>query len=96
MKFCTNVVLSNYLVLLDLVVSLMQCLFFQVQVTSQSECHVPFGVGLASDPMSLRRGAKKLPMEDVSFYQWPLPGTDQVITVELFIYFFSYIIFTCT
>ncbi|XP_031096665.1 protein phosphatase 2C 70 [Ipomoea triloba] len=48
-----------------------------VQVTSQSECHVPFGVGLASDPMSLRRGAKKLPMEDVSFYQWPLPGTDQ-------------------
>ncbi|VFQ65244.1 unnamed protein product [Cuscuta campestris] len=48
-----------------------------VQVTSQSECHVPFGVGLASEPMALRRGAKKLPMEDVSFYQWPIPGTDQ-------------------
>ncbi|CAH9085828.1 unnamed protein product [Cuscuta epithymum] len=48
-----------------------------VQILSLSECHVPFGVGLASDPMTLRRGAKKLPMEDVSFYQWPLPGTDQ-------------------
>ena len=33
---------------------------------------------MASDPMALRRGGKKLPMEDVCYYQWPLPGLDQV------------------
>jgi protein phosphatase len=33
---------------------------------------------MASDPMSLRRGGKKLPMEDVCYYQWPLPGLDKV------------------
>jgi protein phosphatase len=33
---------------------------------------------VASDPMALRRGGKKFPMEDVCYYQWPLPGTDQV------------------
>lgn len=49
----------------------------QVQVTSQTE-QIPFGVGVASDPMSLRRGGKKLPMEDVSYYQWPLLGIDKV------------------
>lgn len=38
---------------------------------------VPFGVGLVSDPMSVRRGGKKLPMEDVCYYHWPLPGADQ-------------------
>ncbi|GFZ14119.1 kinase associated protein phosphatase [Actinidia rufa] len=48
-----------------------------VQITSQTECLNPFGVGLASDPMALRRGAKKLPMEDVCYYHWPLPGADQ-------------------
>ncbi|XP_030465915.1 protein phosphatase 2C 70 isoform X2 [Syzygium oleosum] len=48
-----------------------------VRITSQAESRVPFGVGMASDPMSLRRGAKKLPMEDVCYYQWPLPGLDQ-------------------
>ncbi|KAM7488635.1 hypothetical protein LguiB_026119 [Lonicera macranthoides] len=47
-----------------------------VQITSQTE-QIPFGVGLASDPMAMRRGAKKLPMEDVCFYQWRLPGADQ-------------------
>lgn len=50
----------------------------QVHITSRTECQVPFGVGVASDPMALRRGAKKLPMEDVCYYQWPLPGVDQV------------------
>ena len=40
---------------------------------------MPFGVGMASDPMAFRRGAKKLPMEDVCYYHWPLPGTDQVL-----------------
>ena len=29
--------------------------------------------------MALRRGGKKLPMEDVCYHQWPLPGVDQVI-----------------
>lgn len=48
-----------------------------VQITSETESRIPFGVGIASDPMSLRRGAKKLPMEDVCYYYWPLPGTEQ-------------------
>ncbi|XP_027116243.1 protein phosphatase 2C 70 [Coffea arabica] len=48
-----------------------------VQITSETESQIPFGVGIASDPMSLRRGAKKLPMEDVCYYYWPLPGTEQ-------------------
>ncbi|XP_022762031.1 protein phosphatase 2C 70 isoform X2 [Durio zibethinus] len=48
-----------------------------VHISSQNECLVPFGVGIASDPMSLRRGGKKLPMEDVCYYQWPLPGIDK-------------------
>ncbi|XP_059450920.1 protein phosphatase 2C 70 isoform X1 [Corylus avellana] len=48
-----------------------------VRIMSQTECQIPFGVGVASDPMSLRRGGKKLPMEDVCYYQWPLPGMDQ-------------------
>ncbi|KAK9003774.1 hypothetical protein V6N11_018672 [Hibiscus sabdariffa] len=48
-----------------------------VHISSQNECLVPFGVGMISDPMSLRRGGKKLPMEDVCYYQWPLPGIDK-------------------
>ncbi|KAK2969451.1 hypothetical protein RJ640_011348 [Escallonia rubra] len=47
-----------------------------VQITSVAE-QIPFGVGVASDPMAVRRGGKKLPMEDVCYYQWPLPGADQ-------------------
>ncbi|KAL2613115.1 hypothetical protein R1flu_024807 [Riccia fluitans] len=34
----------------------------------------PFGVGLAADPMTIRRGGKQLPMEDVSLAEWPLRG----------------------
>ncbi|KAL0434431.1 UNVERIFIED_CONTAM: protein phosphatase 2C 70 [Sesamum latifolium] len=49
----------------------------QVHITAQAECKIPFGVGIVSDPMALRRGGKKLPMEDVCYYQWPLPGVDQ-------------------
>ncbi|XP_054805816.1 protein phosphatase 2C 70-like isoform X2 [Prosopis cineraria] len=45
-----------------------------VHITSQNKIHIPFGVGMASDPMSRRRGGKKLAMEDVCYYQWPLPG----------------------
>ncbi|XP_004296916.1 PREDICTED: protein phosphatase 2C 70-like [Fragaria vesca subsp. vesca] len=48
-----------------------------VHISSQNESQVPFGVGVASDPMALRRGGKKLPMEDVCYYQWPLDGIDQ-------------------
>ncbi|KAJ7980088.1 Protein phosphatase 2C 70 [Quillaja saponaria] len=48
-----------------------------VQISSQNRQQIPFGVGMASDPMALRRGGKKLPMEDVCCYQWPLSGVDQ-------------------
>ncbi|KAG8636699.1 hypothetical protein MANES_15G025800v8 [Manihot esculenta] len=48
-----------------------------VHVTSKSENETPFAVGVASDPMALRRGGKKLPMEDVCYYHWPLPGIDK-------------------
>ncbi|KAF9673905.1 hypothetical protein SADUNF_Sadunf10G0072500 [Salix dunnii] len=48
-----------------------------VHVTSKSESQTPFSVGMASDPMALRRGGKKLAMEDVCYYQWPLPGIPQ-------------------
>ncbi|XP_061986839.1 protein phosphatase 2C 70-like isoform X2 [Populus nigra] len=48
-----------------------------VHVTSTSESQTPFGIGIASDPMAFRRGGKKLAMEDVCYYQWPLPGIPQ-------------------
>lgn len=48
----------------------------KVQITC-AENRIPFGVGMASDPMAVRRGGKKLPMEDVCYYQWPLPGVEQ-------------------
>ncbi|TYJ45150.1 hypothetical protein E1A91_A02G036200v1 [Gossypium mustelinum] len=48
-----------------------------VHISSHNERLVPFGVGMTSDPMSLRRGGKKLPMEDVCYYHWPLPGINQ-------------------
>jgi len=38
---------------------------------------------MASDPMAMRRGGKRFPMEDVCYYQWPLPGLDQVL--DLFV-----------
>ncbi|XP_028773950.1 protein phosphatase 2C 70 isoform X2 [Neltuma alba] len=50
-----------------------------VHITSQNKIHIPFGVGMASDPMSRRRGGKKLAMEDVCYYQWPLLGLDKVL-----------------
>lgn len=56
---------------------------------SQTECQIPFGVGVASDPMALRRGGKKLPMEDVCYYQWPLPGADQVLELVVYSSFLS-------
>lgn len=44
---------------------------------------------MASDPMALRRGGKKLPMEDVCYYQWPLPGADQVLELVVYSSFLS-------
>lgn len=35
--------------------------------------------------MALRRGGKKLAMEDVCYYQWPLPGIDQVLSIISFL-----------
>lgn len=51
---------------------------WQVRISPEGGHQIPFGVGMVSDPMALRRGAKQLPMEDVCFYRWPLPGLDQV------------------
>ncbi|KAK9070752.1 hypothetical protein SSX86_011154 [Deinandra increscens subsp. villosa] len=48
-----------------------------VQITSQCSKKLPFGIGVVSDPMSARKGGKKLPMEDVCYYHWPLSGADQ-------------------
>ncbi|XP_027365650.1 protein phosphatase 2C 70 [Abrus precatorius] len=48
-----------------------------VHITPQNQQHIPFGVGMASDPMALHRGRKKLTMEDVCYYQWPLPALNQ-------------------
>ncbi|XP_010546878.1 PREDICTED: protein phosphatase 2C 70-like isoform X2 [Tarenaya hassleriana] len=48
-----------------------------VRISSQNEYRTPFRVGVASDPMALRQGGRKLPMEDVCYYQWPLPGADK-------------------
>ena len=43
---------------------------------------------MASDPMALRRGGKKFAMEDVCYYQWPLPGVDQVLVLAICVFFF--------
>ncbi|KAL6526564.1 hypothetical protein OROGR_015654 [Orobanche gracilis] len=54
-----------------------------VNITVGTQCKIPFGIGIASDPMALRRGGKKLPMEDVCYYQWPLLGMDKVLELSL-------------
>ncbi|XP_024356719.1 protein phosphatase 2C 70 isoform X2 [Physcomitrium patens] len=38
----------------------------------------PFEVGVASDPMSHRRGGRPLPMEDVCLCEWPLRAPHEV------------------
>ncbi|KAJ4910741.1 Protein phosphatase 2C 70 [Raphanus sativus] len=48
-----------------------------VLISSQNEFKTPFRIGVASDPMALRRGGRKLPMEDVCYYKWPLPGVNK-------------------
>ncbi|KAJ3669336.1 hypothetical protein LUZ60_011286 [Juncus effusus] len=44
----------------------------------------PAGIGMASDPMAARRGAKPLPMEDVGLCQYPLPGFKQFGVTAVF------------
>ncbi|CAM8940606.1 unnamed protein product [Rhodiola kirilowii] len=48
-----------------------------VKIDSLTERKLPFDVGMVSDPMAVRRGGKKLPMEDVCYYQWPLDGANR-------------------
>ncbi|XP_028551509.1 protein phosphatase 2C 70 isoform X2 [Dendrobium catenatum] len=48
-----------------------------VQIVQDVEYELPFGVGIACDPMAMRRGGKKLPMEDMCYCRWPLPGIEQ-------------------
>ncbi|KAF8077468.1 hypothetical protein N665_1034s0007 [Sinapis alba] len=48
-----------------------------VLISSQNEFKTPFRIGVASDPMALRRGGRKLDMEDVFYYKWPLPGVNK-------------------
>ncbi|ESQ41936.1 hypothetical protein EUTSA_v10013082mg [Eutrema salsugineum] len=48
-----------------------------VRISSQNEFQTPFRIGVASDPMAARRGGRKLPMEDVCYYKWPLPGANK-------------------
>ncbi|XP_078442496.1 kinase associated protein phosphatase [Wolffia australiana] len=48
-----------------------------VQIMPYVKYPSPVRVGIASDPMSLRRGGKHLPMEDALYSQWPLPGIDK-------------------
>ncbi|KAF6154398.1 hypothetical protein GIB67_028290 [Kingdonia uniflora] len=33
--------------------------------------------GNVFDPMALRRGGKRLPIEDACYYQWPFLGVEQ-------------------
>ncbi|CAN8244105.1 unnamed protein product [Cochlearia groenlandica] len=48
-----------------------------VGISSQNEFQIPFKIGMASDPMAARRGGRKLPMEDVCYYKWPLPRANK-------------------
>jgi protein phosphatase len=53
-----------------------------VRISSQNEFQIPFKIGVASDPMAMRRGGRKLPMEDVCHYKWPLPGANKVTLIS--------------
>ncbi|TVU40049.1 hypothetical protein EJB05_13496 [Eragrostis curvula] len=48
----------------------------QISLKNQNQ-RLPTGVGMASDPMVARRSGKELPMEDISFCQFPLKGVGQ-------------------
>ncbi|GAB2221410.1 hypothetical protein Droror1_Dr00012586 [Drosera rotundifolia] len=48
-----------------------------VHIELVAESGAPFCIGIASDAMALRYGGKKLPMEDVLYYRWPLHGVNQ-------------------
>ncbi|XP_020600075.1 protein phosphatase 2C 70 [Phalaenopsis equestris] len=59
------------------IIILGSCSKISVQIVQDVEYELPVGVGIASDPMAARRGGKKLPMEDVCYCRWPLPGVEQ-------------------
>ncbi|PKA59312.1 Protein phosphatase 2C 70 [Apostasia shenzhenica] len=48
-----------------------------VQIIQDNELELPLGIGVASDPMAMRRGGKKLPMEDMFYCRWLLSGAEQ-------------------
>ncbi|KAJ6853092.1 protein phosphatase 2C 70 [Iris pallida] len=48
-----------------------------VQISQHTDSKLSYGIGVASDPMSMRRGGKQLPMEDMCYFQCPLPGVEQ-------------------
>eukprot|EP00252_Welwitschia_mirabilis_P000218 TRINITY_DN10203_c0_g1_i1.p1 TRINITY_DN10203_c0_g1~~TRINITY_DN10203_c0_g1_i1.p1 ORF type:complete len:540 (+),score=106.85 TRINITY_DN10203_c0_g1_i1:254-1873(+) len=45
--------------------------------TNFSTYPISIGIGIASDPMSIRKGGKELPMEDAFYYELPLRRTQQ-------------------
>lgn len=55
----------------------------------------PFEVGVASDPMSHRRGGRPLPMEDVCLAEWPLRGAHEVCLMLLLGLSITIVIFSC-
>ncbi|CAH8365314.1 unnamed protein product [Eruca vesicaria subsp. sativa] len=61
----------------DDIITLGSTTMVSVRISSQNEFQTPFRVGVASDPMAARRGGRELPMEDVCYYKWPLPGANK-------------------
>ncbi|XP_018442322.2 protein phosphatase 2C 70 [Raphanus sativus] len=61
----------------DDVITLGTTTMLSVRISSQNEFQTPFRIGVASDPMAARRGGRELPMEDVCYYKWPLPGANK-------------------
>ncbi|KAM7258856.1 hypothetical protein ACFE04_014597 [Oxalis oulophora] len=55
------------------------CALLSVRISSQIESLIPFSIDLASYHMALRGGGRKLPMEDMCYYEWPISCTDQVL-----------------
>ena len=61
----------------DDIITLGTTTMVSVRISSQNEFQTPFRIGVASDPMAARRGGRELPMEDVCYYKWPLPGANK-------------------
>ncbi|KAG2300116.1 hypothetical protein Bca4012_011724 [Brassica carinata] len=61
----------------DDIITLGTTTLVSVRISSQNEFQAPLRIGVASDPMAARRGGRELPMEDVCYYKWPLPGANK-------------------